>query len=344
MHGTIHLFDQLPVAPLPAGAVEGCRLAPVRPVPLVGVIRNQRSHRNAGGALPAISGAATLLVEAPTKRSDLLDILRRFAEARIDYLVVDGGDGTVRDVLTCGTAVFGGGAWPRLILLPAGKTNALAADLSLPADWSLDRALALAVAGKGVVRRPLLVAEADNPQARVAGFALGAGLYTQAIALGQRAHRHGAFNSVVVVVTALWTVLQALFGSAGNPFRRPTPMRLADSAGRALPHAPGVREGERFMLFASTLTRFPGGVRPFRRLGGTLRLAIVDRARAGVLLRIPLAMAGLLGGGSPRRGYHLLGGQDFALELGEQFILDGEAFPPGKYRLGLGPALFFVTP
>ena len=343
MNATIHLFDQLPVAPLAdAGAPDAVR-APVRDVPLVGMIRNQRSHRNAGGAQPEITARATLLVEAPTRRGELLDIVRKFAEQRIDYLVVDGGDGTVRDVLTCGSAVFGH-AWPQLIVLPAGKTNALAADLSLPADWSLDRALACAAQGRGVRRRPLVVAEVDNPQARVVGFALGAGLYTRAVALGQRAHRHGAFNSAAVVVTALWTVLQALFGSADNPFRRSTAMRLRDSAGRALPHAPGARPDERFMLFASTLERFPGGLRPFRKLGGALRLAVVDRARAGVLLRVPLVMAGLIGGGSARRGYHLLGGQEFGAELGEQFILDGEAFPPGRYRISLGPQLTFVTP
>lgn len=343
MNATIHLFDHLPVVPLAqAGASEAAH-APVRDVPLVGVIRNQRSHRNAGGAQPAITARATLLVEAPTRRGELLAILRKFAEQRIDYLVVDGGDGTVRDVLTCGSAVFGH-VWPRLIVLPSGKTNALAADLSLPADWSLDRALACAAEGRGVRRRPLMVAEADNPQARVVGFALGAGLYTRAVALGQRAHRHGAFNAAVVVLTALWTVLQALFGSADNPYRRSTPMRLSDAAGRALPHAPGSAADERFMLFASTLERFPGGVRPFRKLGGTLRLAVVDRARAGVLLRIPLVMAGLIGGGSARRGYHLLGGQEFGAELGEQFILDGEAFPPGRYRISLGPQLIFVTP
>jgi hypothetical protein len=343
MNATIHLFDQLPVAPpAEAGLADAVR-APVRDVPLVGVIRNQRSHRNAGGAQPAISAAATLLVEAPTRRGELLDILTRFAAQRIDYLVVDGGDGTVRDVLTCGTAVFGD-AWPALILLPAGKTNALAVDLSLPADWSLDMALAAAAAGHCTRRRPLMVAEAENERARVVGFALGAGLYTRAVALGQRAHRHGAFNAVAVIMTILWTVLQALFGRADNPYRRPIPMRLRDAAGRPLPHVQGPRADERFMLFASTLERFPGGVRPFRKLGGALRLAIVDRARAGVLLRIPFVMAGLIGGGSARRGYHLLGGQEFAVDLGEQFILDGEAFPPGRYRISLGPQLIFVTP
>jgi len=344
MHGTVHLFEQLPLAVPPAQPVVHPAAAPVRRVPLVGVIRNQRSHRNAG-PMPAIAGGATLLVEAPTKRRELESILIRFAEQRIDYLVVDGGDGTVRDVLTCGSGVFGE-AWPDLILLPSGKTNALAADLALPADWTLDSALAAArdPDGRRAQRRPMVVAQADNPAARVVGFALGAGVYTQAIALGQEAHRHGAFNSMAVVMTAFWTVGQALLGSRRNRFRRASPMRLRDAAGRLLPHGPRGSADERYMLFASTLDRFPGGLRPFRRLAGTLRLAIVDQARAGALLRMPLMVTGLIGPGRATRGYHLLGGQEFAVDLGEQFILDGEGFPPGQYRITLGPQLRFVVP
>src|SRR5690606_6451600 len=126
MHGTVHLFDRLPEVARPSGA-SGAAAPPVRAVPLVGVIRNPRSHRNTGTP-PEWTGRATLLLETPAKRSELQAILERFAERRVDYIVVDGGDGTVRDVLTAGAGVFGE-AWPPLIVLPNGKTNALAVDL-----------------------------------------------------------------------------------------------------------------------------------------------------------------------------------------------------------------------
>src|SRR5690606_34652355 len=142
---------------------------PIRSVPLVGVIRNPRSHRNIG-AQPEWSGRATMLVETPRKRSELDAILRRFAEAQVDFIVVDGGDGTVRDVLTCGAGAFGD-SWPPLIVLPSGKTNALAIDLGLGPDWNLDQAIELARAGGNVtVRRPMVIATRDNPDARVHGF------------------------------------------------------------------------------------------------------------------------------------------------------------------------------
>jgi hypothetical protein len=342
MVGTVHLFEQLPLVARLDRAVPAPAAAPVRRFPLVGVIRNPRSHRN-GGSHPEWTSHATLLVEAPERRSDLTEILASFAEQRIDYLVVDGGDGTVRDVLTCGSGAFGE-SWPPLIVLPSGKTNALATDLGLPANWSLDEALRVAVEGHTVQRRPLVISQRDNEDARVLGFAMGAGLYTAAIGLGQEAHKKGAFNAFAVALTTGWTVLRALFGSGEDALRRPVRMRLQDEAGRPLPHSGLGREDERYLLFASTLQRFPAGLRPFRHVAGVLRMAVMDVPKAGLLLRIPLIVGGLLGPGSARRGYHLLGPDCFELDLGERFILDGEAFPAGRYRVAAGPKLRFIAP
>ena len=44
------------------------------------------------------------------------------------------------------------------------------------------------------------------------------------------------------------------------------------------------------------------------------------------------------------RGIHQLSMPEFTLGMDEQFILDGEAFPAGEYRIAQGPALEFVTP
>jgi hypothetical protein len=306
------------------------------------VIRNPRSYR-ARDSYPDTTSRATLLVEAPTKRNELQAILARFAEQRIDLLVVDGGDGTVRDVLTCGSGVFGE-SWPPLIVLPSGKTNALADDLGLPASWSLEEALRIAAKGTTVLRRPLVISQRDNEDARVVGFAMGAGLYTAAIGLGQEAHRKGAFNALAVGVTTGWTVLRALFGRGEDGLRRSTRMRLHDDAGRPLPHSGLGPEDERYLLFASTMERFPAGLKPFRHVAGTLRLAVMDVAKAALLLRIPLIVAGLVRPGSGRRGYHLLAMDSFEVDLGDRFILDGEAFPEGHYRVALGPKLRFVAP
>jgi diacylglycerol kinase (ATP) len=341
MHGTVHLFDSLPRVSRVAAPLG--RTTPLaRQIPLVGVIRNRRSHRN-GGAPQEWTGRASLLIEVPERRSELPDILARFAERQVDYIVVDGGDGTVRDVLTCGAGVFGE-SWPPLMVLPNGKTNALATNLGIPADWSLADALDAGRAGRTKSRRPLVVAQRDNDDAQVRGFVFGAGAYTEAIGLGQDAHDRGAFNAFAVGVTAVWGLLQALFGAEDNVWRRGTSMRLRDSQGRELPHSGIGRAHERYLLFASTLDRFPAGLRPFGKVVGELRTAVIDNARLGLLLRTPSVFRGKVGEGLRRRGYHVFALDALELEIGERFILDGEAFPPGRYRLSLGPKLRFVVP
>ncbi len=342
MDGTIHLFDRLPQVARRSSAAPGAWAPPTRAVPLIGVVRNTRSHRN-HSAIPEAADGATLLVETPARREELAGILARFADRRVDYIVVDGGDGTVRDVLTSGAGVFGE-SWPPLIVLPNGKTNALASDLGLPTHWSLREAVEAIHAGRMEQRRPLVVAQHDDADARVYGFVFGAGVFTAAIGLGQDAHRWGAFNSLGVIVTAVWSLLQAIFGGERNVWRKGTPMILRDAAGRDIPHSGNGRLGERYLAFASTLERFPARLRPFGAVEGTLRVTMIDAASTALLVRLPLILRGYISEGLRRRGYHSFGAEALQIDIGERFILDGEAFPPGRYRLSLGPKLRFVVP
>jgi hypothetical protein len=338
MNHPIKTFDSLPQAsrePLPLRSVAA---AEPRQVPLVGVIRNPRSFRNKGLA-PEHAVRADVITETTLKRKDLVEVLARFASAGIDYLAIDGGDGTVRDVLTCGADAFGDD-WPPLIVMPKGKTNALAADLGLPAQWTLDRALDRAVAESFASRRTLVVSEADDPYARVQGFMLGAGVFTRSIGLGQSAHRWGAFNALAVFVTTFWSLAQAFFASAGNGWRRPTGMRLSDPSGKPIA---GDSE-QRYVLLASTLENFPMGLKPFGALRNGLKLAVLDRPWRKSLLRIPQIAFGRHPRRPERLGYHWLAPDSFFLTLEDRFILDGEAFPPGAYRVSQGPELRFVVP
>ena len=84
--------------------------------PTVGVIYNPRSHRNLGadfdcGVCPHVH------IAQPRERGQLPVALAEFAEKGIDLLVINGGDGTVRDVLTTGQAIFGDD-WPAVAVLP----------------------------------------------------------------------------------------------------------------------------------------------------------------------------------------------------------------------------------
>jgi diacylglycerol kinase (ATP) len=336
MNHPIKTFDSLPQAlPVPLRSVS--RAEP-RTIPLVGVIRNPRSFRNKGHT-PEQAAHAEVITETALKRNELFEVLARFASAGIDYLVIDGGDGTVRDVLTYGASAFGDD-WPPLIVMPKGKTNALAADLGLPKEWDLDRALERAQAGNFARRRTLVVADADDPQARVQGFMLGAGVFTRSISLGQSAHRWGAFNALAVVVTTFWTLGQAFFAGNGNPWRQPTGIRLTDERGEPL--AGGAEQ--RYVLLSSTLENFPMGLKPFGAVREGLKVAVLDRPWRKSLLRIPSIAFGRQPARPERLGYHWLAPGSYLMTLDDRFILDGEAFPPGAYRVSQGPELRFVVP
>jgi hypothetical protein len=287
VHGTIYEFEQLPgLASIPPVGRARTRRAIARPAgaaPLVGIIRNPRSHRNKG-LEPELHDQPNILTAMPRTRADLVGALAEFAERGIDFLAVDGGDGTVRDVLTCGAGVFGQ-SWPRLIVLPKGKTNALAVDLGLPNVWSLSEAMAAVQNGKMVERRPLSIEVPGGDLRKVYGFILGAGVFTRATQAAQQAHRWGAFNSFAVALTIAWVLLQSLFGGARNLWRA-SPARaqagidrpaIAAAAGAAAAlcrrgavalasrHAPARRRGDRLGARRPVHSRrgvLPGGPLP----------------------------------------------------------------------------------
>lgn len=352
VHGTIYEFETLPG--IGEHARDGShrttsRIRRGRAVPLVGIVRNPRSHRNKGHA-PEMADCSNILTETPRTREELHLVLAEFARRGIDYLVVDGGDGTVRDVLTCGTHIFAND-WPTLMILPKGKTNALTVDLGLPNHWSLAEALAAAHRGNTMTRRPLRISPAEGPNGEkgagcVQGFILGTGAFTLATEAGQEAHRRGAFNSFAVGLTILWAVIQTLFGRNGNPWRAGTRTRLVDRhTGRDLPRIGPGPDGERFMAMATTFEKFPLGVRPFgRNVAPGLKLMVIDSPVRWVVMLIPAMLFGLCGRLLARKGVHRFCANEVEMDIGGAFILDGEAFPAGHYILDEGPQLTFVIP
>lgn len=347
MHGTIYEFETLPRFRRhgPGLVPRGPSYVPRgRAVPLVGIVRNRRSHRNKESAAE-LASCSNILTQTPESREDLRASLEMFAARGIDYLVIDGGDGTVRDVLTCGADIFGE-TWPTLAVLPKGKTNALAVDIGLPNHWSLSEALVAARKGRVVHRRPLRITSAEADTGSVQGFLLGAGVFTIATEAGQAAHRRGAFNSFAVGLTILWVLIQTLFGRAGNPWRASTRMRLRDRRSRReLPHSGRGDVHKRFLTIATTFESFPLGLRPFGRdVPEGLKLAVLDSPVRWVLMLLPAIMMGFFARFIGRAGVHRFLAQAIDFELDEAFILDGESFPGGRYILEEGPQLTFVVP
>lgn len=343
MHGSIYEFEALPAFGQGSARSNARGSARARAVPLVGIIRNPRSHGNKGIAAE-LADCSNILTETPRTREDLRATLIGFARRGIDHLVVDGGDGTVRDVLSCGADVFGDD-WPPLIVLPKGKTNALTIDLGLPERWSLTDALAAAQRGTTVTRQPLRIVPEDGGGC-VQGFILGAGLFTLATDAGQEAHRRGAFNGLAVAAAIGWAILQTLFGRNGNPWRTSVPMRLRFvRSGKELPHATAGDPAERFLMVGTTFQNFPFGARPFgKNPRPGMKLALIDWPHRWLFALLPAIIYGFYPRFLERFGARRFHADEVALDLGASFIVDGEAFPAGRYRLSEGPRLTFVVP
>ena len=316
----------------------------VRPdAPNVGVIYNPRSHRNQGRDLKCDQTPHVQLMQ-PGDRSQLPEALRRLKNRGIELLVINGGDGTVRDVLTVGATVFGDD-WPVIAVLPKGKTNALAVDLDGPADWSLQEAVDAYSSGRRIRRRTLVVTPLDREDVPVHGFILGAGAFTLATQAGQGAHKLGAFDSFAVAVTTGWTLLQTMFGSRANKWRKGVKLDLRLGTSRAPMEHSGIGETDhRLFLFSSTLERFPAGLKPFGAHRQGLKLAVLDQVSRRTMMMVPALMLGLIKKNLRKRGAHQLSVGSFEMDLGGQFILDGEAFPAGRYCVEQGPELEFVAP
>ena len=93
-----------------------------------------------------------------------------------------------------------------------------------------------------------------------------------------------------------------------------------------------VTRAHRFLL-ERDLVRVPDGP-----------LEVLDTPDRRSLLWVPMIALGRLPDPPERRGFHRLTPEAFEMELDAPFILDGEAFPPGRYRVSLGPVLRFAAP
>ena len=312
--------------------------------PRVGVIYNPRSHGNMGADFDC-GMSPQVHIAKPGDRSQLPEALAEFAAQGIDLLVINGGDGTVRDVLTSGAAIFGD-EWPAIAVLPKGKTNALTVDLGVPKGWSLQQAVDAFDGGSRVRRRPIEITPiGGSPTARVLGFILGAGAFTTATTAGQSAHKMGAFNSMAVAVAIGMGLIQWLFATRENAWRAGSKMAIGLGV-KDVPMAhSGIGDPEwRQLLFASTLEQMPAGMKPFGKIREGLKLGVTDQISRKSALTLISMMRGKTPEGIREKGFHQLSTPQFSLRIDDSFIFDGEAFPPGEYRVGQGPELEFVVP
>lgn len=301
----------------------------------VGIISNPRSRRNWMVDLERKIGPG-VLAAAPTTNEELVNTLRSYAERHLDLLVIDGGDGTVRDVLSAAASIFGD-ALPPIALLPSGKTNALALDLGVPLGWSVEQAVAAQATGRIQTRSPIEITRDGEQPLR--GFIFGAGGFVLATELAQSTHRIGAIDGLAVGLSLVGAIFQTWFGGRGNRWR-------AGERVEILNYATGETSVRNlYLLLGSTLRRLPLGIKPLGAMGEGLDVLAADAPPRMLPAAASAIVAGHEGGWLERLGYQH--GHDvpaLQLKLQRGFILDGELFPGGTIDVRTGAPIRFVTP
>ena len=194
-----------------------------------------------------------------------------------------------------------------------------------------------------MVRRPLAISRIGENELPLLGFIFGGGAFTLGVRAGQDAHQLGFFDSLAVGMTSAWGVLQGLFGRDSNAWRRGVPMDITLlPQGERVPRTRYGKKDRRSILLASTLNKLPAGIKLFGKELDGIKLTVLDHPRRRILAIVPAVRSGgpeWLGAA----GFHQLSAEGFEIDIGGQFILDGEAFPGGRYRVEQGPELTFVT-
>lgn len=309
----------------------------------IGLIHNPNATRNRDRPAPA---HPRLLVREPYSGALVTAALRDFREAGCELVAVNGGDGTVREVLSALPAVYGDKP-PRLVVFAAGATDLIAADVgSGRIDEGLPRLIAALDAGTFELRprRPLKVTWLDGSGATATGMFFGAAAFVRATELSHKIRARGVDRARRWGSEQGWAVALTLLGVFGAAVVGPA--RKLWLAGR--PMTVDAREGPRFLFLATTLDRLMSNLWPFWGQGaGGLKFLDIDAPPK----RLSQAFLPALKG-RPKPWMHDAGYRSGAVDaievtLAGRFVLDGEFYrpgPDGRLRLEAGPPVEFLVP
>ncbi len=291
----------------------------------VALVRNPTSTRNVrrGPVQPAAGTAEVIEIEAACL-DDLSDGLRAAHRAGASLVLVAGGDGSVREVLSRIPEIWEP-PFPGIGILPRGNTNLIArATGGLTAPDAIDRVLDRLRNGPALHRRGHPVLHIGYPASErppLRGVMMGWGAY----AAGTRiAHEEMTARGPAQIALAILSVLRrATFGADGRAIRRGVPAAIGAD------RAPGPPQRRLLGLAAAIDGPLIVGLNPFWGSGpGRIRWLDIAAPARQLLLAAPF-----LARGAPRRwmtasGYTSGRAERIELALDTPFVLDGDLFPP----------------
>jgi len=312
----------------------------------LGVITNPLSRSLRAGRYGLRAAEIGAVQAAPASLDELRSILAGFAADGVDLLVVQGGDGTLREVLTALPGTFGAHP-PEIAVLSAGKTNLAARSLgSAGSDQAALQRLRDAAA-RGSLRRhrqPVLEVTrlgAAEVSAPLRGLLFGAGAVTEATRMAERRlHRSGIRDGLAVALAIAGVALRAV-RPGSHPLRDGVPAAVA-------PDGMPPETGHSFLVLATPLDRLMLGLWPFWDVGqGPVRWLDVAAPPRRLMAALWAARSG-----RPRRpwmpaaGYRSGRAHRVTIRLAAPFVLDGEIFMPGTEGVELSApgCVTFVAP
>lgn len=297
-----------------------------------GVIRNLKSHRNQkGGAAGAPAGVLEAL---PQDADELHETLAWFASSGVGLIVMDGGDGTVRDVLSRLPPAYLAKP-PKFAVLPKGKTNALALDLGMGMNTRLEAVLAAAQAGRFKGRHCLEVVRKGAEAPELRGFLFGIGAFVRWTELAQKTHGLGFFNNAAIGMTIAGAAARLLTAGPSDTWRQGEAATVAFDGGEVLSQ-------DWFLILSSSLKRFPLSLKPFGAPHEGLKVLSVAAPPRHLGLAALQVFRGSQASWLARAGYRRDDADRVALSWTGDFTLDGEIFAGGDLEVRQGPELEFV--
>ncbi len=294
----------------------------------IGLISNTHSGRNRK-ALPkirALTAARPWVLHREARTPEqIAEALGEFAEAGVDVVALNGGDGTIQSALTHLFVAQPFEIMPLLALLPGGTTNMSAYDISdgrrrlIPSLHKLLESSEQDRCNWETVERSLLKVQARPGAEPLFGLFFGSGAIIRGMEYFQaQIHTKGLKNEIgpgLTLLRFLWGVLR------GDPeFIGGSPVVISiDGEDRQ-------RRFDALILFVSTLERFFLGMRPYwGKGGGPMHFTLIEEHPRHLLRAfIPVIR------GRPNRyvseaeGYHSHDITTLQLLLDGRFSLDGE--------------------
>lgn len=312
----------------------------------IGLISNplSRANRKSGGVAGQVKPSADICVSQPRDHEQLATDLKRFAQNGVKLIVIDGGDGTVRDVVSNIHHAYPN-AWPAFAILPSGKTNVIAGHVGLFNDglagWQ--QLVALQTAGQlGRVETACAALEIswpehDKPMQR--GFLIGFAAFADGKRTAEeKLHPMGIAKGLAVAI-AIGSVLR----------RTLMPSRKSGAIGEV---GSVVVDGERrevdrhYLVMLSTLDRLTLGLRPFWDGGsGHINWLDISAPPKRILRGLVLMAQGKRKAWMEQGGYASGQAQTVDVKFDAPFVLDGELYDThGHVRITASQPIRFISP